>query len=357
MDNIIHSVAKPAPGGDKSSLDRRAGALWGMFIGDALAMPVHWYYDRAALKRDCGEVGDYLAPKNPHPDSYLAKASYHPLNSKADILHDQARYWGQPGIHYHQFLRPGENTLNLKLAAQLLESLAERGRYDVDDYLRRYLAFMQTPGQHRDTYVESSHRAFFQNYARGRDKFECATENEDIGGLVALPVLIVGLDTNEAATRAAVHRHLTLTHRGMNIEKAAQSLTGLLLALLQGADLGGQIRRVAQAGGHDLDKLLNHADEEVVGRTFSAACPVTGSVPAVLYLALKHGADFEKALVANTNLGGDNCHRGAVLGATLGAALGQHAIPQRWLDGLVEHDRYQRLIDRLCQPWLSRAAA
>jgi|GEM_PF-7023443 ADP-ribosylglycohydrolase len=26
------------------------GALFGMFIGDALAMPVHWYYDREALK-------------------------------------------------------------------------------------------------------------------------------------------------------------------------------------------------------------------------------------------------------------------------------------------------------------------
>lgn len=25
--------------------DRFAGALWGLFAGDAIAMPVHWYYD------------------------------------------------------------------------------------------------------------------------------------------------------------------------------------------------------------------------------------------------------------------------------------------------------------------------
>ena len=25
------------------------GGLWGLYIGDALAMPVHWYYDVAAL--------------------------------------------------------------------------------------------------------------------------------------------------------------------------------------------------------------------------------------------------------------------------------------------------------------------
>ena len=36
----------------------------------------------------------------------------------------------------------------------------------------------------------------------------------------------------------------------------------------------------------------------------------------------------------STTLGGDNCHRGAVLGAILGAALGEAAIPERWRQGL-----------------------
>ncbi len=40
--------------------DRLTGALYGLFIGDALAMPVHWYYDTKALKRDYGLVKDYL---------------------------------------------------------------------------------------------------------------------------------------------------------------------------------------------------------------------------------------------------------------------------------------------------------
>jgi len=38
-------------------------------------------------------------------------------------------------------------------------------------------------------------------------------------------------------------------------------------------------------------------------------------------LALKYHHDPEKALIANTNLGGDNAARGSVLGALLGAAL------------------------------------
>jgi ADP-ribosyl-[dinitrogen reductase] hydrolase len=36
------------------------GTFYGLCIGDALAMPVHWYYNRQALKEDYGRVTDYL---------------------------------------------------------------------------------------------------------------------------------------------------------------------------------------------------------------------------------------------------------------------------------------------------------
>jgi len=134
--------------------DRAEGALWGLLLGDALAMPVHWYYDRQALRRDYGEVRDLLAPRNPHPGSILHRSHYAPADPDADILHDQARYWGQPGIHYHQHLEAGENTLNLLLVQVLLADLAEHGRYDADRYLERMIAFVRDPGSHRDTYVE-----------------------------------------------------------------------------------------------------------------------------------------------------------------------------------------------------------
>ena len=73
---------------------RYHGTLYGLCIGDALAMPVHWYYNRQALHDDYGIVTDYLAPRNPHPDSILWRSSYTPPNSNGDILHDQAPYWG-----------------------------------------------------------------------------------------------------------------------------------------------------------------------------------------------------------------------------------------------------------------------
>lgn len=43
--------------------NRAIGCLWGMFVGDALAMPVHWYYDRYRIKQDFGQITQYEAPK------------------------------------------------------------------------------------------------------------------------------------------------------------------------------------------------------------------------------------------------------------------------------------------------------
>ncbi len=41
----------------------RLTALEGALIADALSMPVHWYYDRLALRRDYGRV-DSIRPAN-----------------------------------------------------------------------------------------------------------------------------------------------------------------------------------------------------------------------------------------------------------------------------------------------------
>jgi ADP-ribosylglycohydrolase len=163
---------------------RFRGALLGLCIGDALAMPVHWYYNRQALKEDYGRVTDYLAPRNPHPESILWRSSYAAPGAKGEILHDQAQYWGQKGIHYHQFLKAGENTLNVKICRLLIESINQIGSYDADDFLRRYIAFMTTPGKHADTYIEECHRNFFANYARGLPPRKCGVEEKHIGGLV-----------------------------------------------------------------------------------------------------------------------------------------------------------------------------
>ena len=334
----------PAP----TDRDRARGALWGMFIGDALAMPVHWYYDRAALRRDYGMVIDYVEPRNPHPGSILWRSRYEARNERGDILRDQAKFWGQRDVHYHQFLAAGENTLNLQLAAALMESLATNGEYAPADAAERYVCFMLEPGRHRDTYVEECHRHFFTRFAAGTDPWECAAEDIHIGGLAGLAPLVVRHRNEPDRALHTVRQHLHLTHRGDLVTASAEAYAKLLLALLDGTfDV-----RTALAGAmsqtwlrrHPILRWLEEADEAVIGPRVSPACYLEDALPATLFLAAKYQHDFAGGIIANTNLGGDNCHRGAVLGAILGAALGESAIPRRWISGLVAQARYERLI-------------
>ena len=312
---------------------RARGAVLGMLIGDALAMPVHWYYDRAALLRDYGRVLDYLDPLPHHPDSILWRSEYRAPNERGEILHDQARYWGRKNVHYHQFLKAGENTLNIQIVRLLIDSITENGKYRFQDFLDRYVAFMTTPGRHRDTYIEECHRNFFARYAQGVSPEKCGVKEKHIGGLVGIVPLVVYYKSRPDLARESALAHLALTHPGKRMRDAANLFVDLLLPLLGGGFVGPVLEEQLAAQrnpllGHPFSRWLAEADETVLGRYLSTACYVEHAVPAVVYLALKYRDDPEAALIANTNLGGDNAGRGAVLGALLGAAHGVAGFPR-----------------------------
>lgn len=75
-------------------------------------------------------------------------------------------------------------------------------------------------------------------------------------------------------------------------------------------------------------------DREIVGGAFSTACYIDDSYPSILYFAAKYAGKYEEAIIANVNVGGENCHRGSALGVLMGLTHGMTAIPKRWLYGL-----------------------
>ncbi len=305
-------------------MDRAAGAVYGMFIGDALAMPVHWYYNTSALKKDYGQVTDFMKPRNPHPDSILWRSSYTPPNKNADILHDQSKYWGKRGIHYHQFLKSGENTLNLKLARELILLLKEQKRYSENKWLHRLVEYMTTPGCHNDTYVEEYLRHFFTQYGEGCRLTGCGRKDENhIGGLsLMLPLLMVFGQNREYAQKTALD-HLVLTHGGPSMTFGGKIIAKIVLDVLNGTSLEDAI--VAHfLNGTDgksklsFESLLEFPDGSVVGRHFSSACYMEHSIPATLYLAYKYAGKPEQGLIANTMCGGDNAGRGGCFRRSFG---------------------------------------
>ena len=339
--------------------DRMRGVLWGMFIGDALAMPVHWYYSIATLWQDFGQIRDYQVPKAHHPSSIMALANTGKAGRGSQdgdivgnvILKGKKQHWGQANRHYHQGMQAGDNTLNLLCARVLMRSLITNGCYDSTHFLHEYIRFMTEPNRHNDTYAESYHRDFFANYAKGVFPEKCAgIEGHDtasIGGLVSLPLVIMATLSDHSLTTISevALTQQRLTHSSSLLERYTIELSKLLFHIFNDNNPNTEqlACEAASSMGFPAAKVVESvrrnksADSDVIGGILSPACYIDQSFPSVLYLAARYADDFESAMIANTNVGGDNCHRGAVLGAILGAALGVEAIPKRWINGLTAH--------------------
>lgn len=311
-------------------------AYLGSLVADAIAMPAHWFYDRDALDADYPDLEGYRAPLAQHSGSILWRSRYEAFNAKGDILHDQARFWGQRGVHYHQNLQAGENTVNFKLARELFEQVCGAGTYSQDAWLERYIERMLTPGWHKDTYLEEYHRAFFARYARGKAARKCGIEDEHIGGLAQIPALVAALeDRSRQEIRKVVTSHVGLTHRHAGVLRAADCLVQLLLDLKEGIGLRDALRQSATDWFSARKAIAweRRDDREVIGRVLSCACYIDQSFPAALYLVWKYHDDFSSAIIANAKVGGDSCHRGAVVGSLVGLANGDGLKP--WLTGLI----------------------
>src|SRR5512136_1989667 len=95
----------PAAPNSEAAADRVAGAIMGAFIGDALGLGPHWYYDLDEMRRVYGEwISGYTDPR--------------------------------PG-RYHEGLKAGDLSQTGFIMKLLLQSLAEKGRYDEGDFTRR----------------------------------------------------------------------------------------------------------------------------------------------------------------------------------------------------------------------------
>ena len=85
--------------------DHAAGAIMGAFIGDALALGPHWYYDLNELRRDYGDwIDGYTDPK--------------------------------PG-RYHDGMKAGQLSQAGFILLLMLRSLVEKGGYNEKDFCHK----------------------------------------------------------------------------------------------------------------------------------------------------------------------------------------------------------------------------
>lgn len=361
--------------------DRMRGSLMGLFIADSLSMPVHWYYNPSDIVKDYGRITTFQAPKERHPSSIMSLSNTGGAgrgSQDGDIIgsvinHGKKPLWGVRGVHYHHGMSAGSNTLNAVCARLLLRLCARDGAYSEAAFLKDYVAFMTTPGSHNDTYAETFHRMFFANWARGVKPEKCADDDghnvASAGGLVMIPPVALwaaaksalaspaaakgGPLVDEATVSAAVTAaqeaavaQMYLTHNSRELEAFVRVYAELVTRLLLGQDFKTCVAAAAKRVGFDVAALVAkhpvkpasasgvHPDTSVIGPVFSPACYIEHSFPALLYLAYKYADDPQAALIANTNVGGENCHRGAALGALMGLSKGMSSFPEAWTGGL-----------------------
>ena len=335
--------------------DRAAGAIMGAFIGDALALGPHWYYDLDELRRDYGEwIADYTDPK--------------------------------PG-RYHAGLRAGQLSQAGFILALMLRSLVECGRYDAADFCRRLdeelLPLLDgTPLSGPGGYTSQSIREVWrrrveQGLPWGQTGGHADT-TEAVERTLALAVRYA-LDLPQLAR--AITENTLLTQSDETVVAMTVAYGAVLGLLVQGhaldAHLSDRLMALVKDGtlpfhavtGDQLqpprpgdpdppragrfaspDALLTPSsmataavDPDIriepawkVSIVYGMPCAIYHQLPAAYYLAARFRADFEAAVLHAVNGGGQNQARAILTGALVGAQVGLSRIPQRFLDGL-EH--------------------
>jgi ADP-ribosylglycohydrolase len=250
----------------EAALDRIGGALWGLFIGDALAMPTHWFYggERQVRSTYGGPITGYVKPVQELPGSIMNKSSTGGGGRGSDsgeiigkvINHGKKDYWTARGsYHYHCTLARGENTLETQLVRLVCRSITENGgRFDPDDLRRRYVEFMTTPGSHNDCYASTCHRMFFANLTSGLPPERCPDNDghnvDTIDGIaMTVPValaLSTGKPSDEMQRQAASCASVTRNSR--QLQSYVGQYADVLSQVVQGAPLIDVLERAHGAG-------------------------------------------------------------------------------------------------------------
>ena len=360
---------------------RAKAALVNLFVADSLAMPVHWFYNPGDILRVFGKHGITKLEAAPevHPSSIMSLHSTsaggrsrgkNPASKEVIgdvILKGRRHLWGRPGGHYHHGLQAGDNTLNAWCARLLVTHMSESLAYDSKDWIDAYIQFMTAnPPAYPDTYAESYHRGFFANWIAGVPPLECGAVTHDtpsMGALVSVaPLALAMLGKGHTVDQVCqlCRTHVWLTHPDKLLADVVDAYVILVNELLcrsneEALDSSCFVQAASVIKGTRLNKLLegNKPDSHVVGRTYSLACYITDSWPSVCYLAARYANEVDRALLINTNLGGENAHRGSVLGTLVGLATGQY--PEQWYSQLSLHEPLDEELERFLNSFYPKA--
>ncbi|MGA9261965.1 MAG: ADP-ribosylglycohydrolase family protein, partial [Desulfobacterales bacterium] len=211
---------------DKNIQDRAAGAIMGAFIGDALGLGPHWYYNLAELRRDYGDwIDDYAEPK--------------------------------PG-RYHAGLKAGQLSQAGIILALMVRSLVDRGGYDAADFCRRmdeelFPLLDGTPAIGPGGYTSQSIREAWRRRVQQKLPWEQTGGHADTTEAIERTLAIaVRYALDPARLAAAVAANTVLTQTDDTVVSMTVAYGAVLGLLVQGQafdpKLSGKLMELVKSG-------------------------------------------------------------------------------------------------------------
>ena len=345
--------------------DRAAGCIVGAFIGDALGLGPHWYYDLDELRRDFSPwIDGYTAPR--------------------------------PDAKYHAGMKAGELSQTGIIMLMLLRSVTERGTYDEADFTRRLdeellPKLSADPFSGPGGYTNHSFRQVWQARAVEKKSWAEAGGNADTSEAaerVSILAAAFAADPYLAAKHALDCCRLTQTDPLVAQQSVAfacvlsalvrgeafdELLSDKLMELVGNSALPFVVKTSIAAAEKSAQQSFGFPSPDAlllpswiaqaahdpairiepawkVSLVYGMSCAINFVLPGAYYLAAKFPGDFESAVLHALNGGGQNMSRACLTGALVGAQVGLRGIPTRLIEGLDGSEEIVALARRVATP-------
>lgn len=298
--------------------DKTKAMVLASFAGDALALGVHWIYSTRKIAEQYGRVERYLKP---------GSDSYHGSKDIGDFTH----YGDQAFV--------------------LLESIATSGRFDPEDFSRRW----QDLFRNYQGYYDQATRATLANLASGSNPLDAGSSSTDLSAASRIAPLVSRYHDDEEMLVTAARKQTAMTHNDHSVIDAAEFFARVTCHVLQGTRPSEAVARIARErfSGSVLEEWTvkgmasSRGDTVATIKTYGQSCHIPDAFPGVIHLLSRYEDNLKEALVQCVMAGGDSAGRGMLVGMVLGAYLGMDAIPPEWIAGLKKGREIEMLIDRI----------
>jgi ADP-ribosylglycohydrolase len=288
------------------------------FAADSLALGVHWIYDIAKIKKKFGRVDTLLKPE---------ANSFHPTKERGEFT------------HY------GDQTL------VLLESLAAKKKFDLDDFATRWRSF----NKGYEGYCDRATKVTLENFSMGKTPLEAGSPSNDLAGAARIAPLIYCYQDDLDALVTAARAQTRMTHNHPVVVDSAEFFARVSWMGLRGRPPVSTMEELSHRHFEE-SPISRWVKEGIASKDTNSvsfitesgqSCHVEDAFVGVVHLIAKYEQDIEEALVQAVISGGDSAARGMVVGMVLTAYLGEQGIPAQWVSGLKRKQEILALLDKI----------